>query len=189
LDSSKTFENDRMNAARLFAQTMIVVDDEAIQTQEEVAEPVSNMTTPRRGMKRVSDLPVVSGRPEVQKKSGNILDARKLIEEALNLGIICSVLRAKKGPGLKNKILKAARNADIVTLDWEIENDDGKLATDLTVGIVKSDIRQNGRIRLIAIYTSTRNRTKIMDDIRKRLISDCKGTYKLENDSILSDPI
>ena len=145
------------------------------------------MTTPLRGVKRDTNQATNFSRPEVQKKSGNILDARKLIEEALNLGLICSVLRAKKGPGLKNKILKAARNADIVTLDWEIENDGGKLATDITIGIVKSDIRQNGRVRLIAIYTSTRNRTKIVGDIKKKLNSDCRGTYKLENDSILSD--
>lgn len=188
MKTAKTFEDDKIDAAQLFAQTMIVLDDEAIQSDVEI--PIDNLTKlsrPQRGSK--PDIPAVKPKGSISSDSqaGNLLDARTLIEESLNLGIVCSVLRAKKEAGLKNKVINASKNVDIVSLDWEIENDGGLLATEIIVGIVKSDLKRNGRIRLISIYTSTRNRTKILEDVKKALNTHSSDNYRVDGDCVAYD--
>lgn len=185
MNNPTSFDDDRETAAKLFAQTMIVVDDEAFQhAAEERPEPVSKLKMPGRTAKATNSIPQVADVTKKNTRADYTLDARQLIEASLDLGIVCSVLRVQKKTRPKTKLIKASKSADIVSLDWEIEGDSGALALDLIVGIVKSDIRQNGRIRLISIYTSERNRTDILKEIRVRLAADCKGVYRVVDDAV-----
>jgi len=180
------FENDRIAATSHFAQSMIVIDDEAFQDdRNNVIKHSVPLVTPGRGTKPAAKTAQTSENETLRSKS-NLLDARTLIETSLGLGIVCSVLRAKKSPKLKKQVIRASRNADIVSLDWEIENDSGELATNIIEGIVRSDIKRNGRIRLISVYTSTRNRGKILERVRDGLNEKCKGKYAIEKDHIKS---
>jgi len=180
------FENDRIAATSHFAQSMIVIDDEAFQGNvNEVIKRSVPLVTPGRAMKPVVQ-PVQNSENETLRSKSNLLDAKKLIETSLGLGIVCSVLRAEKSPKLKKQIITASQNADIVSLDWEIENDSGELARSIIEGIVRSDINRNGRVRLISVYTSTRNRRNILEKVRDGLNSKCKGRYSLDGDHIKS---
>jgi hypothetical protein len=93
------------------------------------------------------------------------LDAKALIDNAMELGLICSVLRPQEGEDLKDRVCKAAERADIVCLDWEIYGDNGETAKALITEIVRSDTERNGRLRLIAIYTGERNRQGILNNL------------------------
>lgn len=181
VSAATSFEDDQKHAAGLFAQTILVVDDEAIQIDlEDSPEPISTLAKPTRtGVPPDSANSHKSGLNSVLR--GNRLDAKKLIEKSLDLGIVCSVLRVTKSDRSSKRLVKAARNADIVSLDWEVEGDGGELARDVIVGIVKSDIRQNGRVRLISIYTAMRNRQDILKKIRDKLKSDCQGSYQISD--------
>ena len=59
----------------------------------------------------------------------------------------------------------AARHTDIVCLDWEIYDDRGNAASSIVAEIIKSDIKSNGRLRLIAIYTGDTTNRLIIDTI------------------------
>jgi len=179
------FEKDRVNASSHFAQSMIVIDDEAFQDDiKTIVKKTTPLVTPGRGIKPIQNLEPHLDEQEPIRSKSNLLDARTLIETSLGLGIICSVLRAKKGPRLKKQVVNASKNADIVCLDWEIENDSGELAKSIIEGTVRSDIRRNGRVRLISIYTSTRNRMKILEGVRDGLNQKCKGKYVIDGDHI-----
>lgn len=76
------------------------------------------------------------------------LDTDALVASAMDLGLVCSIVRPPKNKSIKAQINEAARRADIVCLDWEIHNDAGNAATSMIVEIVKSDDLRNGRLRL-----------------------------------------
>ena len=152
------FENHRLDAARLFAHTMIVIDDEASQQEPEgTTEPAREIQRPGRRAARAA----VERKEEQNRDIQHSLDAKALIDNAMELGLICSVLRPKQGEDLKERVQKAAERADIVCLDWEIYNDNGETAKELISEIIRSDAERYGRLRLIAIYTGDRDRQKM----------------------------
>lgn len=180
--TEQNFSADRILAASSFAQTMIVVDDEAAQVGFETKpEPVVQLVAPpkrRRALKARTAKP----KPKAKRKSENPLNAKKLIEAALDLGMVCSVLRAQNDLNLVTRITNAARKADILSLDWEMpktdtKSDHGETAVEIIKSVVASDQTMNGRIRLIAIYTASLSRTRILKEIRRNLNKPSPGKY------------
>lgn len=159
------FGQQRLAAAKMFAQTMIVVDDEA--SLEFAEEPVPNKVVKpelgQRGAEAESD-----AEPNRQDIT-HVLDAKSLVDKAIEIGLICSVLqyRPNEDEGqLTARVLNAATRVDIVCLDWQIHGKQGKTACLLIKEIVRRDQEQNGRLRLIAIYTGKRVRDKILNEIK-----------------------
>ncbi len=163
------FDELRLNAAKMFAQSMIFVDDQAIQGQK--SDSVGSLARPKGG---VTALNPSSGTRDGQDETRNTnvytFDAKSLIDGAMDLGLICSVLRPEKGDNFKDRVVTAARVSDIVCLDWEIYDDSGEAASKIIGGILQEDNQQNGRLRLIAIYTGdVTNRDTIIGTIRAEI--------------------
>ena len=177
-----TFPDYRLLAAQSFAQTMIVIDDEASQSVEKPAEQnVTRLKKPNR----LQPLPPTT-EPE-QEPAGlgkHALNAKLLIENAMDLGLICSVLRPQKGEALKERVTKAAERADIVCLDWEIHEDGGRSATSIIKDIVTADARKNGRLRLIAIYTGDTTNNLILEKVFDSFSKSFKREHGLKRDSL-----
>lgn len=180
--NASDFEALKLEAARKFAQTMIVIDDEASQQNSETLThpPKKTLQTPTR--KSSFDAEAAEPLAE-QGQSGKDtvkfpLNAKLLIENAMTSGLICSVLRPKKGDNLLKRVVNAAEIADIVCLDWEIHNDGGNTASKIIETIIQKDAEQNGRLRLIAIYTGEKKSydimNKIFNAIPEKLIKDLK---------------
>ena len=180
--NASDFEALKLEAARKFAQTMIVIDDEASQQDSETLTHPSKKTllTPTR--KTSFDARTIEPLAE-QGQSGNDpvqfpLNAKLLIENAMASGLICSVLRPKKEDDFQDQVVNAAQVADIVCLDWEIHSDGGDTASEIIKAIIQKDAGQNGRLRLIAIYTGEKKSDDIMDKIfaaiPRKLIKDHK---------------
>ncbi|RUQ46485.1 hypothetical protein D8M30_13280, partial [Corynebacterium pseudodiphtheriticum] len=183
------FSADRLAAAKEFAQTMIVVDDEAKGTP--TVEQVTTLTAPRRAAARAAG----EGRDEVSKGSTIVhqLDSKLLIDTAMELGLICSILcPATKDEDIVSRVVKAAERVDIVSLDWEMFGDSGKTAISLIRGIVLSDLKKMGRLRLISIYTGDKRLSDILasifssfDDLEKsNLKLAMNGTYLSGKDGL-----
>lgn len=178
------FNQDRLEAARAFAQTMIVVDDEAeFQPQTE--------QTPSSGLRAPGRRPVVTGdegETKTDAPSRHPLNLKEVVDSALELGVVCSVVRPERDDHLINKVTKAAERADIVSLDWEMRSDDGELASSIIRNIVEKDDRAGGRLRLIAIYTGVRDRDRILDKIIGKLAKPLidNNDIKIEDGGIRS---
>ena len=167
------FSQQRLAAAKRFAQTMIVVDDEA--SLEPIPEQVPNYAArPGRGhqVAAAGDEAALNGQDIT-----HALDAKSLVDKAMEIGLICSVLQHREGETseqLKKRVLKAATRVDIVCLDWEIQDDNGEMACLLIKEIVVGDYEQNGRLRLIAIYTGEGARR---EKILRRVLSAVKKSF------------
>ncbi len=161
------FEKLRLDAAHKFAQTMIVIDDEASQEPEApTSQPVGALRRPDR---RTRPATIAASAPTTQNEVTSLgkhaLDAKSLIDKAMDLGLICSVLRPKKGENFRRRVVGVAQVADIVCLDWEIYDDGGDDASRIIRDIIRKDAKQNGRLRLIAIYTGDVTNNVILDKV------------------------
>lgn len=171
------FCSDRLAAAKEFAQTMIVVDDQA--GASPVKENVSTLTPPRRGVARAAAVEddAVAKIAEVLHQ----LDSKLLIDTAMELGLICSVLCPEsKEEDILSRVVKASERVDIVSLDWEMFNDSGESARKLIHGIVHSDRQRMGRLRLISIYTGDKRLDVILSSIFNSFSVEDKTTLKLQ---------
>ena len=156
-----SFDEDRQRAVQAFAHTMIVVDDEADHGHPESVSDLTEITEPRR-----TDAPAEfeSSKPHSKTRISHPLDQKALIDSALELGLVCAVMRPDGNQDIKEKVAKAAERSDIVSLDWQM-NDDGEKAISAINEIIQRDGEKGGRLRLIAIYTGVNDRVKILNDI------------------------
>lgn len=153
-----------MNAAREFAQTMIVIDDEASQSLDPSSiQKVGTLQRPTR--QTSSTQSIVRTSKQLSKPSIHLLNAKALVEKSMELGLICSILKPGEEEEFEKKVVKAASIADIVCLDWEIYSDQGDAATKIIRDIAKEDYEKNGRLRLIAIYTGDSTNNKILKKV------------------------
>ena len=162
-----SFDDLRIDIATDFAQTMIVVDDQASQADRSKNDkPVQRLQSPNRITRsKGGEVAPANGELKVGSVEAHSLDAKALIDRAMDLGLICSVLSPEKEENFTRRVVNAARHTDIVCLDWEIYNDGGDAASSIVSEIIKGDARSNGRLRLIAIYTGDTTNNKILEKI------------------------
>ena len=182
---SHDFQYWREAAARDFAQTLIIIDDEASQRTEISEAPVVG-TLKRPGRSTAQSATTIENHsgsvPGIA--SSHALDAKALIDQAMDLGLICSVLRPKERENFVSRVVRAAEAADIVCLDWEIYNDGGKAATNIIKEIVKKDAARNGRLRLIAIYTGDTTNIDILDRVFNAIPQLLRRKHNLKRESL-----
>lgn len=64
-------------------------------------------------------------------------------------------------------VVKAARRADIMVLDWSIDRDEGTTTAEIIKQILSADNEEERRLRLIAIYTSRLETELILDRLQE----------------------
>lgn len=178
--SSDTFASDRLAAAQDFAHTMIVVDDEAWKPTPGGAIPRPGLRPPRRGR----PAPAADAGQQELFLIRHALDTESLVDAALKLGLICSVVRPPKRKSIKAQVVLAAKRADIVCLDWELHEDGGDSATKIIMEIARSDEERNGRLRLIAIYTGDTSNNLILEKIFDAFSKSYRDRFGLKRDAI-----
>ena len=185
--SLHSFEEDRLSAARAFAQTMIVVDDEAGEHQsiDGASTDEINIVEPGRHDTK--------GRGESDQRGfgprlSHPLNQKALIESALDLGLVCAVVKPDKNQRVANRVANAAERADIVSLDWQM-NDDGEKAISIIKEIIRRDAKRGGRLRLIAIYTGINDRRRILNRIFQSISERTRNHHNIlvADDRIVSD--
>ncbi len=82
------------------------------------------------------------------------LNAKELTDAFSKLSVICGIYRPEPGATLVEPFTDAAQHADIVIVDWFLENGSSLAARDIVRRVLTNDAREHGRLRLIAIYTS-----------------------------------
>ena len=188
--ATQHFLCDQLDATERFAQTMIVVDDEAdMEGLPEDSVPERIRRRPGRSQARAAAEVEQQG-ADGQAQRGDfthLLDARRLMDCSLDHGLVCSILRPEKDDDLRERFLRAARRVDIVCLDWEIHGDGGKLTRTLIGDIVEDDRLRNGRLRMIVIYTAERGRVRILESIRSHVLSALSRAEKAQLGLVVKD--
>ena len=92
------------------------------------------------------------------------LHTKELVESFAENGLVCAVLEPSSGEEIGDTILKAAKRADIVVLDWKIHESYGETSLGLIRKIKEED--SSDRLRLIAIYTGENDLSGIADAVK-----------------------
>lgn len=146
--------------ARRFLQTAVVVDDEAYMEIDGSSMPPTELVTPGRHVRGSG------GNDESYGSTGgrgrHTLNAASVIDAFAELGVLGSVI------GPKASVVETIRQADVVVLDWQLNNDDGKYALDLLVDLLTGE-RDRNSLRLVAFYTGESRLVDILEQIRGRL--------------------
>ncbi len=168
-DNETDFDRFRRCAARSFARTMIVVDDEA--DYAESPEIPGTLKKPGRGLqKSVEGRQGDSTENKPQENINYALNAKRITDKAMDLGLICSVMRpAENETDFKKRVVKTSKFSDIVCLDWEIYKDQGNAASEMISQILEDDDKMNGRVRCIAIYTGDTTNKEILKKVMGRI--------------------
>ena len=142
MDSSEEFKERSLRIAQRFLQTAVVVDDEAYMALDGGDGPKGQVVAPDRKTR-----PSREGRQDpVGRDASHSLDAASLIGSFSALGVICGVV------GPSDATVESLRQADIVILDWRLQEDDPRRALSLLRELLTEEADRNS-LRLVAIYT------------------------------------
>ncbi|MCQ8102925.1 response regulator receiver domain [Methylomonas sp. SURF-2] len=163
-----------------FLNSALVVDEEASYPESKTTPKTTNK--PTRGAGTVEKEENESAEDFASRT--HKLFCGEIIEAFADKGIICGVFRPENKGGWTNQVVKAASNADIVILDWNLKVEDTETeinetadnAGDHAVNIIKqlaeNDLK-SGRIRMIAVYTAE---TKSDDELLNKIETGINGT-------------
>ncbi|RSK23943.1 response regulator receiver domain [Hymenobacter metallilatus] len=159
-----------------------------VTAKSELVEPIDNTAS----IKQTEDLstppaPTEPISPMPQLKDAEVLPIKALNEAFAQHGIVCGFLSpAASGTDREEiikRVVKSAKRADIVILDWKMERGEraGSTALEIIDNILKSDdgkrgnsFQSRGRLRLIVIYSQTIDLAGIASDIYNHLNKDIK---------------
>ena len=152
-----------------FLQTVVVVDDKAHLrplAESNDGSPPSETVQPDN---QDSAGPHADLVPPPSDTGGDLtdpedLDAKSLIDGFANEGIACTVLRPAKEDDVVSQAAKVAAIADIVVLDWILDNDNGKRVSDLMRRMIDGSSGTD-RVRLIVIYTGERGLRQVATEV------------------------
>lgn len=164
------FSAHSKRVAEQFIQSVVAVDDELV-------------FVPRAGNEGFSDEAEGSGLGVVDSNSTRHQEvpypqSHKLFYQDLAVsfaqkGVVCSGIQPLLTlEGSLHSIFESSKNADITILDWQMDKlwgADGSLAIAAIQKIVKRDLVEGGRLRLITIYTAVVDLESIADSILKAM--------------------
>jgi len=87
------------------------------------------------------------------------LRAQELIDIFAERGLICSIIEPDENQLelLPQRVVKVARHADLIILDWKLYQSIGDTTVQIIKDIIESDRGTDGRLRTIAIYTGEKD--------------------------------
>lgn len=186
MTDSATFGEHLLRVVDNFLQTVVVVDDRALSDlvpliEESGSEPGSSTTGRGRG--------VESGlqRPQDQPGDEHALDAKKVTDAFARKGLVCGLLSPAPGEEVGVELIKTARRADLVVLDWIMDRDDGRKALALFRRILMSDsVPSCERLRTIAVYTGQHDLRAVALRLKEALATSYPDAELTEHDDGLA---
>lgn len=152
-----TFKDHSKVALEEFLRTAIVVDDNvhAASAMQETSLQPGGLIVPGRE----NSTAVVPHEAPAQHVS-SALDSKALVDAFFKKGILCTVLERSDMPNMENML-----RADILVLDWMLGDDGSK-----TTEFIKQYIEKHPHVlRMICIYTSERDTSKIFNKLTAEL--------------------
>ena len=199
---TQNFTDISQKIVKEFLQSVVVVDDRAFMTIENMPQPDNVLVAPSRNSQlskhQVDNIEEQKDENQVEKKdkTSENLDATILIDSFAEKGLVCAVIKpSEKGSNeeLASKTEHAAHRADIVILDWQIgeEENYGDKAIELIKEIIEGDKRAKpvaspDRLRLFSIYTSNPDFDKILDKVKTNLEmpDEARNGSEIESENI-----
>lgn len=158
-----TWREHCRSAVRKFVMNAVVVDnDPFISGEGSVSRgsvAVAQVEDDGMGAANVdstSATPIEDSEPEKKDLNGHPLDVQAISDAFADQDIACAFVLPKNADPdetVKKRVLVAAIPADIVIIDWKLRNGSHSLTLEILKEIAEKDVAENGRLRLICVYT------------------------------------
>ena len=158
MGSTEEFKLQSRKIAKRFLQTAVVVDDEAYMTVDPMDVAKGGLVAPGRGAHTSS----LEDRSPVGRGTEHTLNAKSVIDSFAALGVICGVV------GPSQSAIETMRQADIVVLDWRLQEDDQDYALRVIHDLLTKEVDRNS-LRLVAIYTGEARLEEICEAVFTQL--------------------
>lgn len=113
--------------------------------------PKKNISSERQSIKQDTTL-------DTPISSNTEIDIQLASDAFADEGILCSFLLphgdTQKPEAIKTRALKLAGPSDLVVIDWYLKNSSPTLTLSILKELISGDCSDNGRLRLVCIYTS-----------------------------------
>jgi len=171
-----TFQEIAEQTVASFLNSVVVIDDRAFLGKAvETVQPQKAVAPGRGGQKAEVVVEAVAAKGDFQD-----IDTQSVIEAFASNGLVCSVLSGKS-----DVALAAAKAADVVIIDWQMDGDDGARAKELIVKLLESD--DGNRSRFISIYSGVRDLDTIAGKLKEQ---DVLKKFTLRDDfSLVKDNV
>lgn len=153
-----------------FIQSVVAVDDRMRFSERPASQAVTELDEPEEELLGAADeITIAASTTEEQEHN---LYYQDLSSAFAKKGIVCSGFQPviSDSETTINSIVASSKNADVTILDWQMDGSQeaGTLATSAINEIIKSDINECGRLRLITIYTAD-NSMNVLEALRHSL--------------------
>jgi len=167
VDSALNYQDLCIRAAQEFIHTIVVVDDRATYGEQ---EKVTGLIEPNSGSAFSESFDDSTD----FELGGASLDVSVLTDASADIGLTCAVLRPSQDEQddgtLNRRLVKAARRADVLVLDWQLNDAvDGQAALNLLSEVAAEDQLGQGRLRLVCFYTSHPDLESVFQSIEGHL--------------------
>lgn len=155
------FDNMSREVLAEFLSTAVVIDDAAYKSSQGGGEkPPSKAKAPGRARPKRDAEP----EPPARAQSGNDLDTRLIVDSFAKMGLVCAVIAPRKEEDIAARLGRVAEHSDIVIIDWQMFNDDGKRSIALIKTLCGLD--HGDRLRLLCVYSGEPEMAKISERLR-----------------------
>ena len=145
-----SFQAQSIEVAQAFLQSVVLLDDK-VDISVSKSPPLSPLDSQALAVPAYAvDAQPTTRRPreafEIRLNAGQVIDA------FARIGAVCAVLTTGSDDTYQELVCRAAMRADIVILDWKLDESSGDSALEVMRKILTAD-SNTPRLRLIAIYT------------------------------------
>lgn len=149
-------------AVRSFVVNAVVVDNEPSLAGNKLSQKTARSAQSADDGMGGGDTDEEKNAPSTGKASDEIeenvhsLDVQAISDAFSDHEIACAfVLPKENDPDdiVLKRVLSAAFPADIIVIDWKLRNGSHQLTKDILKKIAEKDVAENGRLRLICVYT------------------------------------
>lgn len=170
-DPSVIWSQHIQGAVGEFLKTAVVIDNQPWvreQSSESLAQIVSGVDT---GLD--ADLPELDAPIAPSEERPHDLDVRAISDVFASKGVACAFVLPDdtdtQDDQKVSRAVAAAKVSDLIVIDWYLKRQDESLTLSVLREIARSDANENGRLRLICIYTGEPLKDSIFDEVKKFL--------------------
>ncbi|VDY64663.1 response regulator receiver domain [Shimwellia blattae] len=167
-----SWQKHQSNAVKAFLKTAVVIDNQpwVKSSNRNVHLPISTDT----GFGDENTFVLENPDVEISEHNEHDLNIRAISDVFAEKGIACAFVLPDDDAGEErdskvNKVLQAAKISDLIVIDWYLERQSSSLTLEILEKIAKADDSDNGRLRLLCVYTGEPLGEEIFDEIKQYL--------------------
>lgn len=167
-DPAALWSEHIQGAVSEFLKTAVVIDNQPWVREQLPASETPELPPEDNGLDE--GFPALEPPVSIAEEHSHNLDVRAVSDVFASKGIACAfVLPDDEDTRQDEKIARAvsaAKVSDLVIIDWYLKRKDESLTLQILQQIALSDSDENGRLRLICIYTGEPLKNSIFNDVK-----------------------